>query len=259
MRTSVGKRYWEIDALRGFALLLMIFFHTFACMVMFHMIDETPAFMQFYQFYLTSTVTFVTVAGVSLILRHARIKGSTKKSYIKSVVIKATVLFVIAMIITLVTWAYSVLVLGGGAFIQFGFLHMLSISMVLALPFLRFGKWNIFIGGVLICAGIFLLPLITEPAWLFPVGIHSAQFLIHSMEYFPLLPWFGVLLLGAGVGSVLYPNGIRRFHLRECGAVGHALAKIGNGKVTLVVYLAHAPVIMLILWIISTVTGIGGV
>lgn len=253
----MGKRYWEIDALRGFALLLMIFFHTFACMVMFHMIAETPAFMQFYQFYLTSTVTFVVVAGISLILRHARVKGSTKKSYTKSVIIKAAVLFVIAMIITLVTWAYSTFLLGGGSFIQFGFLHMLSISMVLSLPFLRFGKWNILIGGAIIAAGLFLIPQLSVPAWLFPLGIHSTAFMVNAMEYFPLLPWFGFLLLGAGIGSVLYPNGIRRFHLRDCGAVGNALARIGNGRVTLVVYLAHAPVIMLILGIISTVTGIG--
>lgn len=253
----MGKRYWEVDALRGFALILMIFFHTFACMALYHMIEETPEFLSFYQFYLTSTITFVTLAGVSLVLRHARQKGKTKKSYYKSIIIKSIVLFVIAMFITFFTWIFSVFALGGGPFIQFGFLHMLSLSMIISIPFLRFGKWNLLFGAAAIIIGLFLVPMLSEPWWLYPFGIHSADFLLGAMEYFPLLPWLGVLLIGVGLGSVFYPNGVRRFEIRDCGKIGNFFAKMGNGRVTLVVYLAHAPVIMLILGIFSMITGIG--
>lgn len=221
------------------------------------MIEETPEFLSFYQFYLTSTITFVTLAGVSLILRHARQKGKTSKSYYKSIIIKSAVLFVIALFITLFTWLFSVFALGGGTYIQFGFLHMLSISMFLSIFFLRFGKWNLLIGAVFVIIGVLLMPIIHSPWWLFPIGIHNAEFIVGAMEYFPLLPWFGVLLIGVGLGTLFYPKGVRRFEIRDCGKIGNFLAKIGNGKVTLGVYLAHAPVIMLILWIISLVTGFG--
>ncbi len=225
---------------------------------MYHMIEETPEFFAFYRFYLIATITFVVVAGVSLILRHARRKGATTLSYYRSIAIKCLVLFIIAMFITLFTWLFSVFISGSGSYIQFGFLHMLSISMFLSLLFLRFGKWNLLIGTGFVLFGLLVIPQLAAPAWLYPLGIHSAEFLISAMEYFPLLPWFGVLLIGVGLGSVFYPQGVRRFELRECGKIGHALAKIGNGKVTLIVYLVHAPVIMLILGVISMVFGIGG-
>lgn len=243
----------------------MIFFHTFACMVLYHMIEETPEFLSFYQFYLTSTVTFVTVAGVALVLRHARRKGKTSKSYYISIIKKSAVLFATAMLITLFTWLFSVFALSGGTFIKFGFLHMLSLSMILSLPFLKLGRLNLPIGIAAILIGIFVMPMLEGPWWLFPLGVES-EFLAGSMEFFPLLPWFGVLLLGVGIGNIFYPGGVRRFNPKPesvekiPGFVNKAvdlLAKIGNGNVTLIVYLVHAPVIMGILQIVSLITGVG--
>ena len=44
LQHSSGERYWEIDAIRGIAILGMIFFHTLAALVMFHVIVETDSF-----------------------------------------------------------------------------------------------------------------------------------------------------------------------------------------------------------------------
>ena len=73
----------------------------------------------------------------------------------------------------------------------------------------------------------------------------------------PLCGWFGVMLIGIGLGAVFYPNGIRGFRLPEPGPLGRFFARIGNGRVTLAVYLVHIPVIFAISWIVSFVTGIG--
>ncbi|HJJ31066.1 MAG TPA: heparan-alpha-glucosaminide N-acetyltransferase [Methanocorpusculum sp.] len=258
---STGERYWEIDAARGAAIIGMIFFHFAAALVMFHLVEETDRFLAVFNTYVFGTAVFVILAGISMVLRHERMrfKGKTDKEYYKTLVFRALLLFAIGMGITLVTWIFSLIVSDGQNFIKFGFLHMLGISMLIAIPLLRFRKWNILFGAILMAIGILLIPQITSPEWLFPLGIHSAEFLLYTPDYFPILPWAGVLLLGVGFGNVFYPNGIRGFKLTyKPKKFIRFLAKTGNGMVTLIIYLVHMPIIMGILMLYCTITGVGG-
>ncbi|MBR4987493.1 MAG: DUF1624 domain-containing protein, partial [Methanocorpusculum sp.] len=63
--------------------------------------------------------------------------------------------------------------------------------------------------------------------------------------------WLGVMLLGVALGSVLYPNGYRKWRIPDGGRVGAVLAKIG--KYPLQIYVLHMPVIgaviLLLVWI----------
>lgn len=257
---SSGERYWEIDTIRGVAILGMIFFHTLAAMVMFHIIEETETFLKFYNTYVFGTALFVILAGVSMILRHERMqrKGQTDRDYYVTLVNRSLLLFGIAMLITIITWISYQVFLDTNACIIFGFLHMLSISMLIAIPLLRFKKWNLLFGLGIMAAGVFLIPNFTSPEWLFPLGIHDAEFLTHTPDYFPLFPWTGVLLLGVGLGNVFYPNGIRGFSLNyQPGKILRAMAKLGHGTVTLFIYITHMPVIYVVLWIFSSISGIG--
>ena len=254
---SMGKRYWEVDAIRGFALFSMIAYHVAACMVIFHMLIEDEAFFSIYNSIWLTSGAFVFISGTALVLRYARKNGDLRAYHI-SIMKKALFLFAIAMGITCISWMADFLLFEvTGRFIKFGFMHMLSISMFLSIPFLKLGRWNIIPGLAVILTGIFAVPLLQDPAWLYPLGIHSADFMDFTQDYFPLFPWFGVMLLGIGIGSILYPNGIRRWALPEPGVFGRAFAAIGNGNVTLAVYLVHVPVIFGILWIIHLMTGSG--
>jgi len=265
---STGERYWEIDAMRGAAILGMLVFHFLAALVTFGLIQETETFLKYYNTYIFGTGVFVILAGIAMVLRHERmrVKGKTNRDYYKALVGRALLLFVIAMMITLVTWIFGILatsVFGMNSmenqpFIKFGFLHMLAISMLIAIPLLRFQKWNLVFGLILLAIGIFLIPNFTSPEWLFPLGIHSPEFLSTTQDYFPLLPWAGILLIGVGLGNVFYPNGIRGFKLNyKPKKVIQFLSKIGNGTVTLIIYLVHMPVIYVILWIFVNLCGFG--
>ena len=257
---SSGERYWEIDAIRGIAILGMIFFHILAAMVMFHIIEETETFLKFYNTYVFGTAIFVLLAGIAMILRHERMqkRGATDRDYNVTLVNRSFLLFGIAMLITVITWIAYQVFLDTNAAIVFGFLHMLSISMLIAIPLLRFKKWNLLFGLAVMAVGFFVIPCFTSPEWLFPLGIHSAEFLNHTPDYFPLFPWTGVLLLGVGLGNVFYPNGIRGFTLNyKPGKFLQAMAKLGNGMVTLFIYITHMPVIYVVLWIFGSLTGIG--
>ncbi len=257
-RHTSGERYWEIDAIRGVAILGMLFFHFLAVLVMFHIIVETDEFLKYYNTYVFGTAIFVLIAGIAMVLRHERMRGHTTKEYYIALTNRAVFLFILAMLITLATWIGDTVLLDGQAFIKFGFLHMLSVSMLIAIPLLRFRKWNLIFGLIIMAIGIFIIPTITSPEWLFPLGIHGPEFMLHTQDYFPIFPWTGVLLLGIGIGNVFYPNGIRGFTLNyHPKKVIHFLTRIGNGMVTLFIYLVHIPVFFVIMWIFGAITGIG--
>ena len=72
------------------------------------------------------------------------------------------------------------------------------------------------------------------------------------MDYEPIFPWFGLVLIGMGLGEYLYPDGLRRFTLPQIPAVFmQPLAFLGRHS--LIIYLVHQPLIILI---IAAVTGI---
>ncbi|HJJ47808.1 MAG TPA: heparan-alpha-glucosaminide N-acetyltransferase [Methanocorpusculum sp.] len=254
--TNKPERYWEIDALRGIAILGMLVVHFFAFIVIFHWIEETPEFLAVYNLYVFGTAIFVIVAGVAMILRHDRMAGKTNREYYFALFSRAVFLFGIAMAITVATWIGFNTFMGQSGAIIFGFLHMLSISMMIAIPLLRFGKWNIVIGLFLIALGLLVIPLFDGPWWLFAFGIQSPDFYV-GPDYFGLLPWSGVLLLGIGLGSIFYPNGKRGFSFPSPKKIGRFFQTVGNGRVTLFIYLTHAPVMLVILYLISVCTGFG--
>ncbi len=102
------------------------------------------------------------------------------------------------MLITLVFWVLDLGV------VVFGILRLIGASIVLAYPFLRL-RWASGLLGLLLVAlgaylqtehvavtgsiGILLTPLGIEPEGLF------------MPDYRPLLPWFGVVLLGLYFGK----------------------------------------------------------
>ena len=58
--------------------------------------------------------------------------------------------------------------------------------------------------------------------------------------------------LGVAIGSVLYPSGVRRFHIPDAGALGKAFSLVGRH--TLAIYLLHLPIIAAILYVIMVVS-----
>ena len=164
-----------MDTLWGLALVGMIVYHFLACMVMYHMIVEDETFLSYYGTVHVASASFILIAGVALILRHARRKGRTTREYYRSIAVKALFLFGIGMLITFVSWIGATLFLHSDAFIRFGFMHMLGISMLLCIPFLRFGKWNFLPGILIVLLGIFVIPQFTEQGWLYPLEMGRAH------------------------------------------------------------------------------------
>lgn len=238
------SRFREIDTTRGIAILMMILFHTLFDISFFSIAPVNISTGFWRGFAMATASLFLLVVGISLVVSHAR--SALKLSgfeLTKKFLCRGAGIFALGLLVTLGTWLYL-----REGFVVFGILHLIGISVMLSPLFFRFGKYNILTGLLCIAAGFFI-GNIPGPVWLLPLGIYPAMF--SSVDYTPIIPWFGVVLTGMGMGEFLYAGGVRRFtvpHLPDRIAVPLSFL----GQHSLIIYLIHQPVIILLL---AAVTG----
>ena len=96
------------------------------------------------------------------------------------------------------------------------------------------------LGGILIGLGFYIKNFIVSYPWLMWLGLKFNNF--NTLDYFPLLPWFGVILLGIYFGKLLYPKGKRRFNINLENKYLSFL-----GRHSLIIYLLHQPILILVI------------
>jgi uncharacterized membrane protein len=237
-----GDRYWEIDTTRGIAIVMMILFHVLFDLT-FLGIAPWPGSAAFWRIFAATTATlFLFLVGLSFTLSAAHAHRSMDNTafflkYLK----RGLGIFALGLAVTLVTWLYL-----GTGYVVFGILHLIGLSIILAPLFYRYTWINLIAG-----TGIILLGLvagdISGPAYLLWLGIHPVMF--YSVDYTPLIPWFGVVLIGMFAGKSLYPEGKKILFTGMKPPVA-ARGLMFLGRHSLLIYLLHQPVIILILTIL---------
>jgi uncharacterized membrane protein len=168
--------------------------------------------------------TFLFVAGISIVLSDKHDKEGKGEGYVHHLK-RGLLLAAVAAGITIATWIYP-----HEGFITFGIIHLIALSTLIAPLFLRFGKLNILIGLVIIAIGIFLSGMQTGSHYLFWLGITFPGYA--ALDYYPLLPWFGFILIGIGAGRMA----LEKITLRD-SRVSDSLAFLGRNS--LAIYLGH--------------------
>jgi uncharacterized membrane protein len=234
----VYPRLWEVDTIRGVAVILMIGYHLVFDLAFFGVyagdIYSTP-----WQIVARSIgTTFILVMGLSLTLRYHRLAPALdRRRLLGQYLWRGATLFGWGMVITAVTY----LVLGRG-FVVFGILHLMGLSTILAFPFLR-SRWASLAGGmVVIGLGVYLGNVKVLHPWLLWLGVR--QLGRGMVDYYPIFPWFGFALLGVFVGLSLYPRGVRRFVLPELSHTVPIRALTYLGSHSLPIYLIHQPILL---------------
>jgi len=230
---STYKRFWEIDLLRTVAIVMMITFHVLYLLNYFN-IHHTGVPGVHYGFWWwfprVTGGTFIFVAGVSLTITYSRVKRMSR------FMLRGLKIFAWGMGITLLTWLVA-----RDEYVGFGILHFFGIAFILAPFFLRFRFINLILGAALLSAGIYLEGISFDFPWLFWLGLIPHGF--RTLDYWPLLPWFGLFLVGMFFGKMLYPQGNRRFNIHEfSNPVTSALTL--PGRHPLVIYLAQWPIVI---------------
>jgi uncharacterized membrane protein len=181
---------------------------------------------------------FISISGLSLTLSYNQIKS--KKEVHKRFFLRGLKIFSLGMLITIVTFLTF-----PEAFIIFGILHLIGFSIIFGQFFVKFKRLNLLLGILLILLGFYLQNFRFDFPWLLWLGFIPKDYL--TFDYFPILPWFGVSLLGIFFGNILYNKGKRNFKIRDFSdtLVVKILSFLGRNSLT--IYLLHQPILILIL------------
>jgi uncharacterized membrane protein len=244
-----ANRLWEVDTVRGIAVVLMVFYHFVFDLAYFDVYAADMYRGPWQVFARSIGTTFIVVMGVSLTLRHNRLRlelgqGKLFRKYLA----RGATLVGWGMVITVVTY----FVVGRG-FVVFGILHLLGLSTVLAFPFLR-SRWSSLAGGLVVLGvGFYVNQLVSEGPWLIWLGVQ--EFGRFMVDWYPMFPWFGFALVGAFLGFTLWPGGRRRFGLPDLSQTAPVRGLTFLGRHSLLIYLIHQPILFGIL----IVAGIGSI
>ncbi|HBY58087.1 MAG TPA: hypothetical protein DEG96_09575 [Candidatus Atribacteria bacterium] len=251
MKMNLKKRFWEIDFLRGIAIIMMVLYHLLYNLHYFAHYNVN-VYSGFWMYFARTTATiFIFLVGVSLSISFSRAKhfspNVTKKTRLFLKYLRRGLkVFSWGLIITLITWFFL-----REGFVIFGILHLIGISIILAYPFLKLHYWNLLIGLFCIFVGVYLKGFVFNFYWLSWLGFRPAQF--YTVDYFPLLPWFGVVLIGIFFGSLLYPDYSRKFQIVDFSSLSGVKILCFLGKHSLLIYLLHQPLIIAILYLFGVV------
>ncbi len=154
-----------------------------------------------------------------------------------------------AAAVTLVTFFHD-----REAVIVFGILHFLGVSTLLYAALERLWKRVPRTIMPAVCGALFALSLllrriVSADGWyLVPLGFPPAGFV--TLDYFPLLPWFSVYLLGVWLGSLIFARRMPDWFYRARSPFFEKC-----GRWSLWIYLLHQPALLLVLSFLFTVLG----
>lgn len=245
MSKILQKRFWEIDFLRGIAIVMMIIFHIVFDMTFFGVRDFTVNGIYWSIFARLTAIVFLLLVGISLTLSYSRFLKIKKinpkfKKYLK----RGLTVFIYGILITIFTRFVI-----GHAYVRFGILHLIGISIIFAYPFLKYKYFNFILGILIISAGIILRNYAFDFDWLLWLGFVPKN--LYTVDYFPLFPWFGVVLVGVFLGKILYPGYNRLILLPDYSKNIFVRSFSFLGKNSLLIYLFHQPVIVLGLFVLG--------
>ncbi|NLY43853.1 MAG: DUF1624 domain-containing protein [Clostridiaceae bacterium] len=222
------KRIWEIDFFRGIAIVLMIIFHLIVDLKDFYTYNIEYLSGFWYYEGKISAILFIIIAGISSTLGRNPVK-------------RGITVFMCGMVITIITYLYN-----SSIYIRFGILHFLGTAMLLS-PL--FSKLNyILLSIISVCTlivGNIFSKMTVESPYLFFIGLVNKNF--SSMDYYPLLPWLSIFVLGIIIGKGVYRKGKRLLPFTLSKDPFSYL-----GKHSLVIYLLHQPVLLAMLYLLNS-------
>jgi uncharacterized membrane protein len=244
-KPSKRARIGAIDAARGVALAGMVVYHLIWDLAHFGLVAPTAPFAPASRA-LSHVVAsaFLALVGVSLALAHPH--GLRRAAFLKRLALIAGA----AALVTAASYAID-----SEEPILFGILHCIFAASLIAALFVAAPPWAALIVGAAAVAAPFAFAssAFNGPAL---VWLGLATLAPNTLDWRPLLPWAGIVLIGLGVAQAAAPrlSGWRWTQWRPARGPGRALAFAGRHS--LVIYLVHQPILFGLLWSLVAATGL---
>lgn len=250
------NRAFELDFLRGIAIVMMMFMH-FSYDIRYEFGVNTFSYLRSAWFW-----TFVHPIIIVLFVGLSGICCTFSKNNFK----RGGKLLGVALLFTIVT-SFVTYKMGIYCLILFNVLHMLSIStLVYALIFwierktgadpkkvsfimLLVGTWITMTNN-----NLYMYDWASSNMLLYPLGI-QVEGAPEVADFMPLIPWMGVFLICAAAGRILYKE--KRTLFPNAGKTVRAITRPLEflGRHSLIIYLVHQPVIYGVLYLIFKISG----
>jgi len=227
---NMSLRNQTIDLIRGVDIVFMVLFNYTVTLRYFGLINIQPD-LYYRSLPLVIASVFIFLSGAAAFASFENNKENFGRRYF----IRGVKLLVFAAFITLFT---AIFVPEGTVY--FGILHFFALSSFFVPVFTKYNELNPIAGVLIILSGIYLRTRDFSFPYLLWLGFMPENFT--TFDYFPLLPWLGVLLLGIFSGkSMITKTGHIKFNNRS------AEAFVCLGRNSLTVYLMHQPLLILFL------------
>lgn len=239
--------YQEIDAMRGIAVICMTLFHT-AFMIQFlfgRVISRGTLFWEAIPIVIGGT--FLTLSGLSLYIGAER--GKYRNFWLLSK--RSGLLLLLGMGLTVGTYIANI-----GAYVYFGILHCIGLGTFISFYLLQLPRYiQLILGISILSIGMYYKLWAIQVTcwhpmlfWLYPCYCPA---LGNHLDYYPLLPWIGFMLIGIFLGKTYYTHGKSTFSFNSSSKYAKWLAPICFlGKYSLIIYCIHTPIIFGILYLI---------
>jgi len=244
------KRFWEVDFIRGLAVILMIIYnwtYTLRFLDIYHIVDKSNSlYWQIFPIIIAST--FLFIAGISLSISWNRFQKTGIPKW-KKYGLRGTKILGYGLAITLVT-----LIFYPENLIFYGILHLIGTTILLS-PFV-IDNWKKSLTATLLILSLFLIHQTPVTDSLIKAAIGITQPTSQTLDYFPLIPYSAIIMLGHTLGHLTYPKGNRKTEIqkiiKQLEPENQVIQKLG--KNSLKIYLLHQPILILILTILGYTT-----
>lgn len=230
-KNPLPDRIQAIDFIKGFDIILMVLFNYSITLDYFKLIKIPSGYLYHYILPISIASIFIFMSGVTAYVSFEKHREKLTMKYF----IRGMKLLFFAFLITLFTYVFV-----RPNTIFFGILHFFAVTSLLIPIFIKYHKLNLIAGFLIILSGIYLQQQTFNYPYLLWVGFVPENF--STFDYFPLVPWLGVILLG------IYYSGYIVKKIEGITFTG-GFPKIFMflGKHSLFVYLIHQPVLILLL------------
>lgn len=238
---STSSRFIELDFLRGLAIILMIFGHVLWDLNHYKILPMNDMIYSSLQSFVPPL--FFILVGMCLIISKKRIENKNindENEFYKHLVKRGLKIFGLGVAITTISLAVF-----PGKPIIFGVLHCIGLSVILSAPFLKYRNYNILFAISILFGGLIFSQISFENPSVFHLifGLHPESIWHYTVDYFPLVPWFGITLLGIVIGDWLYCGEKRMFKIPDLSKYKPAKIFSWAGQHSLGLYLIHQPLI----------------